>query len=56
MPYSAIRALTLDLDDTLWPVGPVIARAERLQREWLERHAPATAAAFDAAGLRRLRA
>lgn len=56
MPFAAIRALTLDLDDTLWPVAPVIARAEQAQRDWLERHAPATAAAFDAAALRRLRA
>ena len=54
--HAAVRALTLDLDDTLWPVAPVIARAEGLQRRWLERHAPATAARFDAAGLRRLRA
>lgn len=56
MPFSAIRALTLDLDDTLWPVAPVIARAELAQRAWLEQHAPATAAAFDAAAMRRLRA
>ena len=53
---SEIRALTLDLDVTLWPVGPVIAHAERLQRRWLEQHAPATASRFDAAELRRLRA
>jgi hypothetical protein len=25
---SKIRAITLDLDDTLWPIWPVIARAE----------------------------
>lgn len=55
MPRTAILALTLDLDDTLWPVMPVIARAERAQRAWLEAHAPATAAAFDAPALRRLR-
>jgi putative hydrolase of the HAD superfamily len=56
-PHSAqVRALTLDLDDTLWPVGPVIAHAERQQRRWLEQHAPATAGRFDAAALRRLRA
>ncbi len=54
--HAAVQALTLDLDDTLWPVAPVIARAESLQRRWLEQHAPATAARFDAAGLRRLRA
>ncbi len=56
MPFSAIRALTLDLDDTLWPIAPVIQRAERSMRDWLERHAPATAAASDAATWRRLRA
>jgi FMN hydrolase / 5-amino-6-(5-phospho-D-ribitylamino)uracil phosphatase len=56
MPYSDIHALTLDLDDTLWPVSPVIVRAEQAMRRWLEQHAPATAAAFDAAALRRLRA
>ena len=56
MPFSAIRALTLDLDDTLWPIAPVIVRAERLMRQWLERHAPATAAANDAPTLRRIRA
>ena len=25
----AVRAITFDLDDTLWEIGPVIARAER---------------------------
>lgn len=56
MPFTPIRVLTLDLDDTLWPIGPVIARAEQAQRAWLEQHAPATAAQFDLAALRRLRA
>jgi HAD superfamily hydrolase (TIGR01549 family) len=56
MRFNHIQALTLDLDDTLWPVGPVIAHAERCQRQWLEAHAPATAAAFSAADLRQLRA
>lgn len=41
-----IAAITLDLDDTLWPVAPVIDRAERLLHEWLEREAPPVAAAF----------
>jgi putative hydrolase of the HAD superfamily len=30
-----IRAITLDLDDTLWPCEPALERAERLSREWL---------------------
>lgn len=39
-----IRAITLDLDDTLWPVWPAIARAEQVLLEWLKVHAPQTAA------------
>ncbi|MEW6098705.1 MAG: HAD-IA family hydrolase [Pseudomonadota bacterium] len=49
------QALTLDLDDTLWPVWPAIVRAEARLHEWLLVHAPATAARFDAEALRRLR-
>ncbi|HSW06859.1 HAD family hydrolase [Aquabacterium sp.] len=48
-------ALTLDLDDTLWPVWPAIERAEHLLMEWLHHHAPATAAAHDTRTLRALR-
>ncbi|GIX25450.1 MAG: hydrolase [Caldimonas sp.] len=48
-------ALTLDLDDTLWPVWPAIERAETQLHAWLQRHAPATARRFDIAGLRALR-
>lgn len=54
-PHTPIRAITLDLDDTLWPVWPTIERAERRVHAWLEEHAPRTAAAYDAPGLRRLR-
>lgn len=50
-----IRAITLDLDDTLWPVGPTIMRAERLAHEWLLQHAPAVAAAWPVERLRALR-
>jgi FMN hydrolase / 5-amino-6-(5-phospho-D-ribitylamino)uracil phosphatase len=50
-----IRALTLDLDDTLWPVWPAIERAEAALHAWLRIHAPATAERFDIAGLRALR-
>ena len=31
----SIRAVTLDLDDTLWPCEPTLLRAERVTREWL---------------------
>lgn len=53
---AAIRALTLDLDDTLWPVAPIIQRAEQALFDWLQVHAPATAARYPVAGMRRLRA
>lgn len=42
-----LHALTLDLDDTLWPVAPTIARADTLMWQWLGQHAPATHAAHD---------
>ena len=35
-----IRAITLDLDDTLWSIGPVIQRAEEALWDWLARHYP----------------
>jgi putative hydrolase of the HAD superfamily len=41
---SKIRAITLDLDDTLWPVWPTIGRAEAVLQAWLSAHAPGTAA------------
>ncbi len=39
-----VRAISLDLDDTLWPIWPVIARAELVLQDWLRPHAPKTAA------------
>jgi putative hydrolase of the HAD superfamily len=38
-----MKAILFDLDDTLWPIVPVIERAERVLHEWLVRHAPAVA-------------
>ncbi|HYC41657.1 MAG TPA: HAD family hydrolase [Noviherbaspirillum sp.] len=40
---SNIRAVLFDLDDTLWPIVPVIKRAEKLLYEWLKVHAPPVA-------------
>lgn len=56
MPKSAIRAITIDLDDTLWPVGPTIARADRLAHEWLAARFPDVAARWPTEKLRELRA
>jgi HAD superfamily hydrolase (TIGR01509 family) len=41
---SRIKAITLDLDDTLWPVWPTIGRAEVVLQTWLSAHAPGAAA------------
>ena len=43
---SKIRGITLDLDDTLWPIWPAIARAELALSDWLLRQAPGAAAVF----------
>ncbi|HEY0845465.1 MAG TPA: HAD family hydrolase [Noviherbaspirillum sp.] len=40
---SGIRAVLFDLDDTLWPIVPVIKRAENLLHAWLAEHVPAVA-------------
>mgnify|MGYP003331847846 CR=1 FL=1 len=37
---SKIRAISLDLDDTLWPVWPIIERAEQALQAWLLVNAP----------------
>jgi HAD superfamily hydrolase (TIGR01549 family) len=50
-----LRALTLDLDDTLWPVWPAITRAEENLHRWLSEHAPRTAARYPLGEMRLLR-
>ena len=40
---SHIQAITLDLDDTLWPVAPTIAGAEHDLLRWLLANTPKTA-------------
>jgi FMN hydrolase / 5-amino-6-(5-phospho-D-ribitylamino)uracil phosphatase len=39
----ATRVISLDLDDTLWPVAPVIAAAEAALLEWLSQRYPKAA-------------
>ena len=50
-----ILAISLDLDDTLWPVAPAIDAAERALDDWLRRHHPQVADAWPVAALRGLR-
>lgn len=49
------RAILFDLDDTLWPIGPVIARAEQLVHDWLATHAPRVTERFSIEELRAAR-
>ena len=44
LDISKIRAITLDLDDTLWPIWPTIEKAEQILSAWLAPRAPAAAA------------
>jgi 2-haloalkanoic acid dehalogenase type II len=37
---SKVRAIAFDLDNTLWHVDPVIARAEQRWLDWLREHCP----------------
>lgn len=46
LDITRIKAITLDLDDTLWPIWPVINRAEQALSQWLTSRAPIAAALF----------
>jgi FMN hydrolase / 5-amino-6-(5-phospho-D-ribitylamino)uracil phosphatase len=50
-----ILALTLDLDDTLWPVLPALQRADQAVDAWLQQHHPDVARAWPIAAMRELR-
>lgn len=49
------RALSFDLDDTLWACEEVIERAERAVHDWLARHYPAITDEFDLETMRAIR-
>jgi len=50
-----IRAITLDLDDTLWPFAPIGARIDQVLHDWMTVHSPATAAMYPVEAMRELR-
>lgn len=52
LDIQKIRAISLDLDDTLWPILPVMLRAEKALSDWLTGPAPLTAALMQDAGKR----
>jgi FMN hydrolase / 5-amino-6-(5-phospho-D-ribitylamino)uracil phosphatase len=52
---SPIRAITLDLDDTLWPVWPALVEAEHCVDRWLKAHHPEVATKWPIEAMRELR-
>jgi FMN hydrolase / 5-amino-6-(5-phospho-D-ribitylamino)uracil phosphatase len=56
MPMIAPLVLSFDLDDTLWPVGPVIAAAEAALLSWLRTRYPQTVSGHSIESMRELRA
>lgn len=38
--FANIECVTLDLDDTLWPVTPTLKKAEQLLYDWIDEHYP----------------
>jgi HAD superfamily hydrolase (TIGR01509 family) len=56
MSMNTPLVLSFDLDDTLWPAGPVIAAAENALWSWLRAHYPLTLRGHDIESMRALRA
>jgi HAD superfamily hydrolase (TIGR01549 family) len=56
LDLGKVRAISFDLDDTLWPIWPTIERAEKALLDWLTLNAPVAATLFaDAVVVRDLR-
>ncbi|MBE1159113.1 HAD family hydrolase [Dyella acidiphila] len=51
-----ILAITIDLDDTLWPIMPALERADRDLDNYLRQHYPHVARTWPIAAMRELRA
>ncbi len=49
------KAILFDLDDTLWPIAPVILQAEQTLHMWLQQHAPRVSDRFSIDNLRQAR-
>jgi len=52
---NSTRVISFDLDDTLWPVGPVIAAAEAVLFDWLATHYPRTVRGHTVGSMRAMR-
>jgi len=50
-----VKAICLDLDDTLWDLGPVIEQAERAVLDWFDLHYPRITQRFSLQDMRAMR-
>jgi FMN hydrolase / 5-amino-6-(5-phospho-D-ribitylamino)uracil phosphatase len=56
LDVAKVKAISLDLDDTLWPIWPTIEKAEKVLHQWLVQFAPMAAALFSSpSALREIR-
>jgi FMN hydrolase / 5-amino-6-(5-phospho-D-ribitylamino)uracil phosphatase len=56
LDVAKIKAISLDLDDTLWPIWPTIEKAEKVLHDWMVVNAPMAAALFSSpSALREIR-
>lgn len=56
LDVGKIKGISVDLDDTLWPIWPTIEKAEKALHDWLVVNAPMAAALFSSpAALREIR-
>jgi putative hydrolase of the HAD superfamily len=53
---NSVRAVTIDLDDTLWAIAPVIVQAEKRMYDLLAENCPAVAKSYSVDELREVRA
>jgi putative hydrolase of the HAD superfamily len=53
---GAVRAICFDLDNTLWKIEPVLARAERILTDWLEARYPRIPQRFPPEAVQEIRA
>jgi len=56
MNTGAIRAICFDLDNTLWDIGPVLERAERILADWMVTRYPRIPQRYSPADIREARA
>ncbi len=56
MWMKGLHAVSLDLDDTLWDLSPVLIQAEHTLYRWLSEHCPRVTARYSLAAMRGLRA